>query len=376
MSEVSTLEWRNALARLGPVFAARASSYDESDRFVDENYRDLRAERILAALIPIELGGGGISYTEACELVRTVGHYCGSTALALSMHMHLIAVSVWNYIHGRPAEKLLRRAASEGLILVSTGAGDWLSSSGTLEPCEGGYRFTARKPFVSGCPAGDLMITSGCYKHPTQGRLVFHFTVPMSAPGISIATDWKAMGMRASGSHTVVLDNVFVPEEAVTLRRPSGEYHPGVNVNVPIVLPLISAVYVGVAEAMAASVRTEAARKGDDGLRSLLVGEIQNELTIAQLALASLVARVQDFAFEPSLSNTDAALIRKTLVAEAVTRLATKAMETSGGDGYFRTSGLERMARDLAAARFHTLQPKKQHRFSGLVAMGLQPIAD
>jgi alkylation response protein AidB-like acyl-CoA dehydrogenase len=46
------------------------------------------------------------------------------------------------------------------------------------------------------------------------------------------------------------------------------------------------------------------------------------------------------------------------------------------GAGFYRKSGLERLLRDAHAAQFHTLSAKRQHRFSGRVALGLDPIAD
>jgi acyl-CoA dehydrogenase len=292
------------------------------------------------------------------------------------MHQHLVASTLWNYRHGRPGEQLLRRVAANETILVSTGAADWLTSTGSLEKCEGGYRFTARKAFASGCLAGDLLITSGRYEDPVAGRQVLHFPVSMKAEGVSVDPVWKTMGMRGTGSHTVVLENVFVPEESITLRRPYGKYHPGLNISLTIVLPMICAAYVGVAEAAAGKARSNAAGKGDDGVRALLVGEMENELTVAQLALDSMIAQVNDLDIAPCLESANVALIRKTIISQAVKRTADKALEVTSGDGYFRAAELERMARDLEAATFHTLQPKKQQRFTGRLSMGLDPVDD
>ena len=61
-------------------------------------------------------------------------------------------------------------------------------------------------------------------------------------------------------------------------------------------------------------------------------------------------------------------------MTEAIKRTADKALEATGGGGYFRASGLERILRDAQAAQFHPMQPKKQHRFTGRLAMGLDPV--
>ena len=80
---------------LGPAFAARAMNHDETDSFVADNFADLKKARLFSAGIPSELGGGDASYEEMCQLLRMLAGYCGSTALALSMHTHLIAVPAW-----------------------------------------------------------------------------------------------------------------------------------------------------------------------------------------------------------------------------------------------------------------------------------------
>lgn len=368
-------DWRRALNELGPRFAERAAEYDSSDEFVAENYAEMREARLFSALVPTEFGGAGVSYSEVCSLIRSLGRCCGSTALTFSMHAHLLSAALWGYRHGKPGEKLLRSVASGEKVLVSTGANDWLDSSGSLQACDGGYRFTGSKRFASGCLAGDLLITSGQYNDPVAGLQVLHFSVPLPAEGVHVDRVWKTMGMRGTGSHTVALNNVIIPEQSVTLRRSCGEYHQIWNVILTVALPLICAAYVGVAEAAAEAARVEAASHKDDGINTVLIGEMENELTIAQIALDSMIADVNDLDVEPGIHQANRALIRKTLVAEAVRRTTRKALEATGGKGYFRASGLERLMRDAEAAQFHPMPAKKQQRFTGRLAMGLDPIA-
>jgi acyl-CoA dehydrogenase len=373
MTNGSTVDWKEDLSTLASAFAERAAASDNSDAFVTENYSDLRAAKLFSALVPQELGGSGLPYSEVCALIRGLAHYCGSTALAFSMHQHLVGTALWGYRHGKAGETILRAVAEGEKILVSTGATDWLSSSGVLERCEGGYRFAARKPFASGCLAGDLLVTSGQFNDPVAGRQVLHFSVSMSDDGVSIDRVWEAMGMRGSGSHTVILNNVFVPEQSITLRRPCGEYHTVWNVILTVALPIICAVYVGMAEAAAEKALTIAAAKGDDGVNALAIGEMQTEVTTAQIALESVVANVNELDVEPGIEHANRALIRKTIVVEAVKRAVDKAFEATGSAGYFRRLGLERILRDVQAAQFHPMPAKKQYRFSGRLAMGLDP---
>ena len=71
----------------------------------------MRAAKLFSALVPKELGGGGVSYCTACSLIRALGRCCGSTALAFSMHQHVNATALCNHRDGKPGETLLRRVA-------------------------------------------------------------------------------------------------------------------------------------------------------------------------------------------------------------------------------------------------------------------------
>jgi alkylation response protein AidB-like acyl-CoA dehydrogenase len=367
-------DWVAVVRQLGPAFAVQAAQHDADDSFVADNFRDLRTHKLFSAGVPAELGGGGASHAELCALLRELARYCGSTALALSMHTHLLAAAVWRWRQGQPVEPLLRRMANDEIVLISTGASDWLESSGTAEKVDGGYRVTARKIFCSGCPMGDLLITSAVYHDPKDGPTVLHFPVPFTADGVKIMDNWRTMGMRATGSHDVVLEGVFVPETAVALRRPQGGWHPFFNVSVTVAMPLIMSVYVGVAEAARDLACREALKKRHDPHVPYLVGEMENTLVTAQMALREMVETAADYEFAPTEQTANAVLIRKTVAARSSMQAAEKALEVVGGAGFFRGLGLERLLRDVHGAQFHPLPEKRQLLFTGRLALGLAPV--
>jgi alkylation response protein AidB-like acyl-CoA dehydrogenase len=370
-------DWVAMARKVGPMFAARAADLDERDAFVAENYAELRAHRFFSAGVPAELGGGDASHPELCAMLREVARHCGSTALALSMHTHLLATTVWRWHQGQPVEPLLRRVAQEQIVLVSTGASDWLDSSGTAEKVEGGYRITGRKIFGSGSPAGTLLITSAVYHDPANGPTVLHFPVPIATEGVTVLDNWRTLGMRATGSHDVLLDNVFVPEGAVSLRRPKGQWHTFFNVIVTIALPLVMSVYVGVAEAasdLAIDIARKKSRRELDPHLPYLLGEMTNTLVTAQLAVQAMVDLCDNYAFEPTVQTANAVLIRKTVAANACIQTVEKALEVAGGGAFFRSVGLERLLRDVHAGQFHPLQEKRQHLFTGRITLGLDPV--
>ena len=362
------------LDALGPQFAKATAERDEAATFVSENYDALKRHKVFSAMVPQELGGGGVSHSRMCAFLRALAPYCSSTALALSMHQHLVAAAVFNYRNGRPGQKLLERVADAEAILVSTGANDWLDSNGTASRVDGGFRISAKKPFASGSPAGNVLVTSAPYEDPNEGWQVLHFPVPLTADGVSLADDWQTLGMRATGSQTVALDGVFIPEEAVVMRRPRAAYHPAFNVILTVAMPLILSAYLGVAEAAADIATTQAAKRADDPAMPYLLGELTNSLTTAQLAVDAMVGITNDWSFEADTATANAILIRKTIAAKAVIATVEKAMETAGGAGFYRKLGLERLLRDAHAVQFHPLPEKRQQQFTGRLALGLEPI--
>src|ERR1700750_88021 len=136
-------DWTVMIDTAGPNMAARGAECDADDSFVEENYLELRRMGAFTAHIPAELGGGGASYEEPAEMLRALARHCGSTALALAMHTHLIAAQVFRW-HRDPqaVEGFLRRVVNEDLVLVSTGASDWLQGQGTAERVDGGWHIT------------------------------------------------------------------------------------------------------------------------------------------------------------------------------------------------------------------------------------------
>lgn len=350
---------------LGKEFAKRSADYDKNDLFVNENYEALKQHGFLTAMIPEELGGGGISHGEMCQLLRKIARYDSSTALALSMHQHLLAANIWKYRHGKGGEDVLTKVADKNLVLISTGANDWLESTGQMEKVEGGYLVTAQKAFASQSAIGDILVTSAPYEDPEAGWQVLHFGVSMKAEGVSRLDNWYTLGMRGTGSQTVKLEKVFVPEASIVLRRPQGQFHPFWNTVLTVALPLIMSVYVGIAERAAEIALNQV--KGKDAAPHVpyLIGEMNNELTTAQVLLKDMIGIANNFEFEPLDENGVAMLTRKTVVANAAMRTVEKGMHAIGGKSYYRAMEIERLFRDIQASTFHPLPEKIQQNFTG-----------
>ena len=368
-STSATESWAARAHVIGAAIAADGARCDTEDAFVAEGYRQLKEAGFFKALVPVEFGGFGASQTEMADAIRVLGRYCGSTALAFSMHTHLVAVAAWRFKHqNAPTDGLLKRVAAENLILVSSGGSDWLKGAGVATKVDGGFRITARKVFSSGSPAGDLLMTSAVYEDPEAGPTVLHFGVPLKAEGVSLKETWKTLGMRGTGSNDLVLENVFVADAAISGRRPQGKWHPLFHIISQMAFPIIYAAYLGVAEAARDKAVEIAKKKADDGHIADLVGDMDNALMAARLAHADMVRNAAENMFGPETSNR--AMIGRTLVAQGVLRATELAMEVAGGASFYRATGIERALRDVQGARFHPLQEGPQKRFSGRVALG------
>ena len=360
-------DWRTTLASLTPGFAERAAGLDESDEFVADNYRELKASGLYAAGVPRELGGLGLELEELCEMLRTIARACSSTGLAFSMHTHQVAVNAWRLKHQKaPVSALLEKVAREHILMLSTGGGDWLDGSGDAVAVEGGFRVNARKPFSSGSPAGTILSTSAVVR---DANTVIHFGVPMSTQGISIKPTWRTMGMRSTASNDVVLDNVFVPDSAVALRRPQGKWHMLFHVITMLAFPLIYSVYLGVADAARERALALVRKRRPDEHLLQTIGEMENQLEAARAVHAQWVAFGKDA--QPGPQTSSKSMVYRTLVARAVLGTVDAAMDVAGGASFFRANGLERLFRDAQGARYHPLQEGLQKALAARIALGL-----
>ena len=346
-----------------------AAAHDDDDSFVDEGYAALKREGFFKALVPKEFGGEGASVSEVGRAIQILGAACSSTALAFSMHSHVVGLAAWRHGQGQAgAEDLLRRVGG-GAILLSSGGSDWLQSGGTATKAEGGYRVTARKGFASGSPAADILATSAVYDDPDVGPTVLHFPVPLNAEGVAIEETWQVMGMRGTGSHDLVLTDVFVPEAAISARRPQGTWHPLFHAISMIALPIIYSAYMGVAEGARDKALAMARKRPADAGLIAAVGQMDNALTAARTAHDRMLWLADNRS--PGPETTKEATTLRTLVGEAAIQTVDRAMMVAGGAAFYRSKQLERAFRDVQAARFHPLQEQAQLAYSGRMALGL-----
>ena len=359
-------KWLHLIDELGEQLAKNGSAHDRNDTFVADNYKLLKKNGYLSAMVPESLGGGGVTFKEMCAILVKIAHYCPSTSLALSMHQHLLATNIWKYKHQDTGVEFLKQVVDENLVLISTGARDWLDSNGDMSKINGGYLVSAKKQFASQSAVGDVLVTSIPYNHPNEGWQVLHFSIPMNSYGVNVLDDWQTLGMRGTGSQTVTLENVFVSEDSIMMTRAKGEFPMFWNVVLTVALPLIMAPYIGIAEkAMKITLEKLKVKQHKPHHITFLLGEMYNSLTLSQVLHKDMIEITNNLDFQPKESIGVDVLTRKTLVTKACIKTLNKAMEIVGGQSFYRKSELERLFRDVQAANFHTLPEKQQLHFTG-----------
>jgi alkylation response protein AidB-like acyl-CoA dehydrogenase len=369
----SSAESRSILAiaeELGGVFASRAEHCDETDSFVAENFELLRSSGLVEAGVPRELGGAGATVDDLAEMLRILARYCSSTALAFSMHTHQVAIPAWRWRHqnAKVVEPLLKRVASERIILLSSGGSDWIAGSGTAEPVENGYRITARKVFTSSAPIGALLMTGAVLRKEGEPDAVLHFGVPMNSPHVKVLDNWRTLGMRATGSHDVLIEGHIIPETAVVLKRTAGEWHLLYQIIATIAFPLIYSVYLGVAEAARDIAVKLAGKRPPHHHVTELIGRMDTSLLGVRLAQGSMLAAVRKNSF--GAESVNEVMMAKRLLTRHALEAVELAMEAAGGAGFYRTQGLERRFRDIQGARYHPMQQGPQALYAGSMALG------
>jgi alkylation response protein AidB-like acyl-CoA dehydrogenase len=371
-AHTSATDWIAIAEALGAELAPGVRDRDRTGELSTDAFDRFRVSGLTSALVPAELGGGGATHADLAAVLRTLGRDDGPTAVALAMHTHVVATQVWRHLHGMDATKVLRKVADDHAVLVSTGASDWVGSNGQARAVDGGYVVSARKTPVSACEVGDVLVTSIRWDEAPDGPQVLHCSVPLAADGVQIERTWDTLGMRATGSHTVVLDDVFVPDGAVSLARSADTWAPIWNIVLGSAMPLIMSAYLGVADAAVDLVR-DGGTTGD-AHEHQVVGEMMNAHTTADDVITAMISSADNLQFANTNAHAAATLSRKTVATRALVDTVDLALEATGGRGYLRSSDLERLHRDVFGAQFHPLPRAKQTRFTGRVAMGLSPV--
>jgi indole-3-acetate monooxygenase len=258
------------------------------------------------------------------------------------------------------------------------------------EVVEGGFRVSGRYRFASGCQHASMM-TCGCVLFENgkpalrpdgqqKGRVML---IPASK--VTIVDTWDTTGMRGTGSHDFIVDNVFVPvEESVSVLEPPRVSGPMYRF-APIYLVCHAGVPLGIARGALDCVLELCGRKELMPSRQLLRDDTQTQETIAWAEASIGAARGYVYATLEDLWETlcrgDRASVRQRahyrlmmVHCHQVTKQVLSVLyDLAATSAIFRSHPLERYMRDIMTACQHRVVHPRMYRPGGRMLLGLDP---
>jgi L-evernosamine nitrososynthase len=382
--------------RLSGELGARAAEHDRDGTYPFEAIDALKAAGYFAAPVPVELGGLGVS--SAHDLVVASSRLArGDASVAIGVNMHLVAVlnmerrrevaaAAGAQRRARAFAASLEQVVRDGVVLaaaISEPGQDLTRPATVATRTAAGWRIDGRKMFCTMSPAATDLYVAVTYADDDGTERYAYAMVPTDAPGVVVHDDWDALGMRASGSNSVSLEGVELPDAAVRGGFRAGDPVPYMERNLVAGL-FHAAASLGIAEAADAIARRRIAGRVDGGARPRMqVADNAVDLAAARGALSRVAWLIDAHrAANPASDGTAEELgalfaeaqAAKAFVNEATARTVDRALALSGGAGYVNGSPLARAYRDVKAGTFmHPLGANRAYDYLAGVALGETP---
>jgi alkylation response protein AidB-like acyl-CoA dehydrogenase len=374
----------------------RAADHDRDGSFPFDSFAAVKHSGYLTAPIPEQLGGLGVASVHDL-LVASSRLARGDAALTLGVNMHLvfvlnvarrwqIATAAGDDRRARAFGQTLEEIAHEGTVFASAGSElrqDLTRPATTAKRTESGWIVSGYKVFCTMAPAADVLYTAVTYTDEDGRERYGYAMVPRETPGVRVHDDWDALGMRASGSHSVSFEDVRLPLSALRGGFPVGDAVEYMERNLTAGL-FHAAAALGIAESAHVRVSGTLARRDElDPHAQMLAAETFVDLS-ACVAVFSRAATLIDEHHErnPTTRGTADELTRlfaeaqsaKLFIGGAGARIVDRALALSGGAGYLNGSPLARAYRDVRAMPFmHPLGANRAHALLGQLAAGREP---
>ncbi len=354
---------------LAQDFASRAAEHDKNATFPFENFAKLNESGLLNLTIPHELGGKDLPLANICRVIEGIAGGDASTALVLTMHylQHAHAARhrrwpalIYQKLCGESISGIaLLNAARVEPELGTPARGGLPATIAELTP--DGWQLTGHKLYTTGSPILSYFLV---WARTTEDEpRVGNFLVPRDIPGLQIVETWHNLGMRATGSHDLILDHVLIPPEYAV------DIHPisAPPASDPMMAAwgnlLLSALYLGVASSARHWLVNYLNERTPSNLGTPLadlprfqtaVGEMEALLLANKRLIYSLAKDI-----DGSESESDAILETqavKYLTTTNSIRAVEIGLELTGNPGLLKKNPLERHYRDVLCSRIHTPQ--------------------
>jgi alkylation response protein AidB-like acyl-CoA dehydrogenase len=348
---------------LAADFATRSVEHDRDASHPIENYERLRAEGFLALTIDREWGGAGASFLDHSIAYEALGQGCPSTALAFNMHASVVMPVLESPEVSTDAKRLVadlvvRQGKLIGGNFSEPGTTSLIGERGLTARArrvDGGYSITGRKIFATMLQAADYVMVLA-YPEDASGAFAGALLlIPPDAVGRSVNANWDTLGMRATRSDSLILDNCFVPDSALVLK--TEDMRPFRLAYLNWFWGSYTAVYLGVAVAAYDELRRIVQSRQPPGYTQPLAYHPDVRRHVAELSADVEAARLITYRSAwlrdtqgPTAEATAALYRAKYVVGEAVTRITRVALTLGGAHGIFKGSRIEQLFRDGAIA--------------------------
>lgn len=355
----------------------RATVHDQENTFPTDDLADLREAGYLAAFVPKEYGGAGLSLVEIAAEQTRLAKAAPGTALGINMHQIIVGLGRHLVRNGNDRGELILRNAAAGELFgfgISEPGNDLVlfgSITKATPDGEGGYSFEGTKVFTSLAPVWTRLLTFGRDDSGEDGPHSVFGIMHREDGGFTIKDDWDTLGMRATQSNTTILEGAHVPADRILTRcEPGPSKDPvvfGIFSNFEI---LLGATYQGVGEraveVAAEHVKTRTSVKNQTVYSN--DSDIRWRIAEAALAMNAVGPQIRELARDidagvdrgpiwmPQLSAA------KNASAEATLRAVEQAIRACGGSSYYNRHELSRLYRDALAGLF---QPSDQESLHG-----------
>ena len=362
VADIGDLNLDAILPGLTERFAATAALHDRDSSFPFENFAALHEAGLLTLTTPKALGGHGADLPTTLKVIQAVARGEPATALILSMQ-YLFHASLET--RGGWPEHLKRLVADDahrngGLINalrvepeLGTPARGGLPATVARRTADG-WRISGRKIYSTGSPGLTWMVVWARTDEaePRVGSWLVH----RDTPGWRIEETWDHTGLRASGSHDVVFEDAFVPEDRSLSPQPVGT---------PQAPDPVMALWAPV---LTAAIYDCVARSGRDWFVDWLIERKPANLCASLSTLPrfqEIVGAIDGLLLQNRVLLEAAANGRlsplegaqaKHLVTENAIAATEKAIAASGNPGLSRQNPLQRHYRDVLCGRIHTPQ--------------------
>jgi alkylation response protein AidB-like acyl-CoA dehydrogenase len=344
--------------RVATVADAHAAAHDRDASFPTEAFAAMGATPLVGLTVPEQYGGMGASPLETMLVIEQLAQGDASMALIATMHFgHVAGVGIHPDWPNHLRDQFLREVVTSH-ALYNTAA----SEPGMGSPSRGGayattaihqadgWHISGRKSWSTGS-TGLRWAGVACSVEDEPGTPVrATFLVPMDAPGVRIEETWDNLGMRASSSHDIVLDDVVVPHDH---RLPASGKPDGSPWSI-----LTSALYLGIGVAARNWAIAYAQDRRPTALGGKAIAELEGvQAKIAQMELLLLASRsslygsVEEWETYPAVREQMAAQLAaaKVIATNNAIEITDLAMRIVGSVGMQRAHPLERYFRDARA---------------------------